>query len=188
MQRFTDLGDAYVTLPLLAVAWLALLLAGRSGTARAAWPVLLLTPIAIAALKIGFGARPGLGAPFGVHSPSGHTASAALAVGAIALVLGAGSRSSAVAAFVAGLAIGASRVALGVHSVSEVVIGEAVGTGATIWLGRRLVRRPLAPIAAPFVLAASVVVLAVCWGHQAQFEPRLQSIATRLGGSGAGTL
>jgi membrane-associated phospholipid phosphatase len=70
----------------------------------------------------------------GFSYPSGHTASAAATYAAIALVLGRGRpwRVKAwlgIAAAVVALAVGASRVLLGVHWLTDVVGGAALGFG-----------------------------------------------------------
>jgi membrane-associated phospholipid phosphatase len=88
--------------------------------------------------------------------PSGHTAAAAASFAAIALVLGRGRARDvrsllAAGAMFAAVAVAASRVLLGVHWLSDVIGGLALGwawfAACSLALGGRLLR-PATPIAA----------------------------------------
>lgn len=125
MQTLTDLADQAVMLPLILAVGLTLLATGRGRAARAWTLAVPGTLAAVLVLKLAFlacaPAWPGLA----LRSPSGHAAAAAVVCGSIAWLLGA--RWAWLVALAAGAVIGASRIALDVHSPTEVALGAAVG-------------------------------------------------------------
>lgn len=134
MRYLTDFADQAVILPLVAAIAMGLLLAGGRRATLAWLAGCGGTLLIILAGKIAFDGC-GAIAPFGLHSPSGHTASAAVVYGGLAAlvvprhgnVVG-----IAVAAAVAAL-IGWSRLALGVHTLADVLAGAGAGVpGAAV--------------------------------------------------------
>lgn len=118
---------------------------------------------------------------------SGHTASASAFYLGVALLLSegrsAGQRQVAgTLALLVALAVGLSRLAIRVHSPSEVVTGFAIGLLAALWFWRGL-RPPAAPLRGRVVL----LVFAVCMltgtgGRPAPTHQLLQQIALALSG------
>ncbi len=172
----TDLADADVTLPLagavaLGLAVLRIDLAWR-------WIVVVGGAFGvILALKLVFGIVLALGASLGIRSPSGHTCSSSLVYGSLALLLTGRSRLAvALALAVAGL-IGFTRLALGAHSLPEVLLGGAIGVAAVALLGRAARRRPsLRPRDRAILVPMSIVVVALFYGHMAGIEGRLDKL------------
>jgi membrane-associated phospholipid phosphatase len=141
----TDFGDTAVTLPLwaLMVAFLAF-----AGEKRAA--VCLALAVAACGLTIGIAklALQSCGRPLlsiELVTPSGHAALATVVYGSFAYLLGRGAATQRGWVFAAGtviiLCIAVSRVALAVHSVSEVIAGVLIGLLALAIFGRAA--RPL---------------------------------------------
>jgi membrane-associated phospholipid phosphatase len=130
MKFLTDFGDSAVLLPLSAVV-LVWLLVTHSVAAAMWWAgALALFGGIIGTLKLLFFACP---PATDIHSPSGHTGFSLVVYGGLAVVLAAGRRSAwartaimlTAIAFVVGIA--KSRVALGMHTSPETVIGFAIG-------------------------------------------------------------
>jgi membrane-associated phospholipid phosphatase len=141
IKAVTDLGSA-------PVRWAILLAAAILLTVRRRWAAAVVLPVAGAGALLGLAAkslvnrpRPVLAHPVahaaGAGFPSGHALGSLVCYGALALVLLPMTRGrwrpALVTVAVAGLVcIGASRLLLGVHFVSDVVAGWALGT---VWLG-----------------------------------------------------
>ena len=149
MQNLTDFGDQGVILPLFVLAALAFTVAGWR---RAALVWVFVVPATL--LIVSFGKLYGLGCgaslPEGwdLHSPSGHTASAALIGGGLAGLLLPIRRRMATALLCAAMSatlIGCSRLSLQMHSVTDVAAGAAIGiAGAYVLVWQAGVRpRPL---------------------------------------------
>lgn len=157
MTFLTDFADQAVVLPLVGAVALALAVLGWWRGA-AAWLVAVgATFGTVLALKLGLLACGPVFGPFGLHSPSGHTAAAAMVAGGLAAILTGWPRAALVAALAAAVVIGVSRVLLGFHSVPEVVTGGFVGclgaVGLAYLAGRPRVRRPARLLASAGVVA-----------------------------------
>jgi membrane-associated phospholipid phosphatase len=168
MTFLTDFADLGVVAPLAVAVALALALAGWTRGAIA-WA--LVVPATLGAMLVAklFLAACGSFFPLpGLHSPSGHTASAAAVYGGLLAMLLArprpgGQGRTLIALLLAGgfaALTGASRLALHLHSRSDVLAGALIGVGgavALVWLaGPRPARLRLAvPVAA--ALAAVVL-------------------------------
>ena len=182
MTRFlTDFADQSVVLPLAAVVALALLAAGWRrgaivwvGTVGSALGLMLV-------LKIAFAACGHLLLGPQLHSPSGHTASAAVVYGGLVTLLSRRRRGgTAVAALVAlgfALAIGLSRLELRVHTLLEVLAGGAVGVTGAIVLARLAGPPPRGWHAGPVCIAGALVLL-IFHGHHLPAEMQIDTFAT----------
>ncbi|MFD6424131.1 phosphoesterase, partial [Streptomyces sp. NPDC060198] len=85
-QVFSDLGGMPVALPVLACALLYALWRGARGTALIAALTMVAVPLVVVPLKV-WTDRQGPLVPYTGYYPSGHTATAAVAYGASALLL-----------------------------------------------------------------------------------------------------
>ncbi len=155
LQGLTDLADQAVVLPLMAAVG-AMLAAGRWLRGAAGWFAgVAATLAAVLALKLAATA-----CGLWPQSPSGHTASAAVVVGGLWWVCGRG-RGALVAAGLAAVLIGATRLALGLHSVADVLVGGLAGVAGAALVRRLAGPRPLAARAAPVLFAAALPLLAM---------------------------
>lgn len=181
----TDLGDAAVTVP-LAVILQAYLFLVRWPRAALFWGAAILAcAIAVTALKLALlscgGAWHAVAA-----SPSGHAALGTAVYGAMAAVAGRqlGRRASVLlhltALAVVG-AIGVSRVAVGAHTVPEVLIGTAIGALAVAAFHHALADSPpRSPPAWPWLAAATVAVIVALHGQHWSMESHIRAIAGLL--------
>lgn len=179
MNFVTDFGDTALILPLVLAVGLALALGGwRRGAA--AWVVS--TGITFAALLLAklavYACHP---LPFvAVHSPSGHTAAAAVAVGGLLALLAPGSwsapLSAAAGAVLAAMVIGASRVGLGVHSRSDVLVGALIGIAGAVVVAGLAGRRPR-EFRRVLPLAAAVVAVIVFHGARLHAEDTIARLS-----------
>ena len=135
----TDLADAGVVLALVPVVAVVTFSGGWRRGARA-WVLAVCGTLAVMlVLKLGLstGLRAGwIQGGGGVHSPSGHTASAVLIAGGVALLFGMHRAGWLAVAFAAGLLIGVSRVALMYHTLAECVLGGLVGLVGLLAMAR----------------------------------------------------
>jgi len=155
----TDLADQAVILPLVLATGLVLLAAGWWRGAAAWFIAVPGTLGAVLVAKLSTMACQGLLPPIGLHSPSGHTASAAVVYGGIlALVFGGRLAALASSAAVAAL-IGYTRLALDVHTLADVVAGALLGTTGALVLA--LLAGPRPPLRRGWVGVAAAVVLVV---------------------------
>lgn len=123
-------------------------------------------------------------------TPSGHVASAsAIYGGLIGLVLwrpGTLMVRTLLAAAAVALGIGLTRIMLGDHSLSEVLIGAAVGLAGVIWLASSaevsVDRRARLPL-----IAVAVLVLIVRHGDHLSWEQAIHQLATEAIGRWRGT-
>ena len=158
MTFLTDFADQAVILPVVvAIAAVLAMLGWWRGAIS--WLFAVGTTFgAVLGLKLGFLACGPVFGPWSLHSPSGHTAAAAMVAGGLA-ALATGRRHVAlpVAILAAGV-IGATRVGLGFHSVPEACLGGALGVaGAALLPGlaaRQRARRPVSLLVAAAVVAA----------------------------------
>jgi membrane-associated phospholipid phosphatase len=130
----TDFADQAVILPIVLAVGVALLAQGWRRGAVAWALVIVVTFAAMLALKVLFIACSASLGTGNIRTPSGHVASAAVVAGGLAAVLW--RRRSAVLgmAALAAIVIGLSRLALGVHSPAEVMIGAGVGLAGALAL------------------------------------------------------
>ena len=172
----TDFADADVTLPLAIAVSIALAVM----RADLAWRWILVVAGAfgvILALKLAFGTVLALGASLGIRSPSGHTCSSSLVYGSLALLLSGRPGLATVAAAGIAAVIGFTRLALGAHSLPEVLLGGAVGVAAVAILGRVVRgRRPLRPGQRLALVPVAVVAGGMFYGHMAGIEGRLDKL------------
>ena len=134
MTFLTDFADQAVILPIVLAVGVALLAQGWRRGAVAWALVVVVTFAAMLALKVLFIACSASLGTGNIRTPSGHVASAAVVAGGLAAVLW--RRRSAVLgmAALAAIVIGLSRLALGVHSPAEVMIGAGVGLAGALAL------------------------------------------------------
>ena len=183
----TDFGDSAVTLP-VALAIAVWLLASEAWRSALAWLSLFgagafltfCTKVAYAGWDLGIDAIDFTGV-------SGHafTATSTLAVAGCFLV-GAFSKPAEILGgslgYVAGATIGVSRVILGDHSISEVVVGCALG-GAVAATAIAVIRPRLRMVAAPLVFAFTIVALLfTLHGEKAPTETLTVKVALYLSG------
>jgi membrane-associated phospholipid phosphatase len=181
MTRFiTDFADQFVVLPLAAVVALALLAGGwRRGAA--VWTATVGGALGLMlVLKLVFAACGHLLLGPMLHSPSGHTASAAVVYGGLVTLLTRHTRSRILFAGLTALgfaaAIGLSRLELRVHTILEVIAGGAVGVTATIIMARLAGPPPRGWHPAPVCLAGALV-LAIFHGRQLPAEVEIDAFA-----------
>ena len=181
IQYLTNLGDLAVLLPLsaLVLAWLLF----RPRWDAAFWWVLsvALCSAATAILKIFNNACPDAISA----NTSGHTSLSLLVYGAIFLLVSAryGKWQRAIlasAGIALALAIAVSRVLVGAHSITEVVIGMTIGSAslAIFLIGFRRtfpVELPIWPLAVPAIL-----VVLLLNGHQLETADIFQSFGGYL--------
>ncbi len=128
MRFVTDFADQAVILPaVFGVALVWWLQGWRRGAVVSLIGVGVCLGIVLGLKLIAFGCVPALG------HPSGHTAAAAVVYGGV-LGLALPRRFAIPAAVGAALLIGATRVALGLHSVADVVLGGAIGIAGAVLL------------------------------------------------------
>jgi len=167
----TDFADSGVVVPIAAAVFALLLVLGliRNAVVWALAVGTILGTMVLLKLTLSNCMPPSPLAPW--HSPSGHTASAAMVYGGLAAVLGWGVFPTfAQSLAVAGL-IGTSRFLLAMHSVPEAALGGGIGLfGATVlatsWRApeRRQQRRALA------ILVPLVVVVLACLLHGVHWQ------------------
>jgi membrane-associated phospholipid phosphatase len=168
MTFLTDFADLGVVAPLAVAVALALALAGWTRGAIAWALVVPATLGAVLVIKLFLAACGSFFPLHGLHSPSGHTASAGAVYGGLLAILIArprpgGQGRTLIALLLAGgfaVLTGASRLALHLHSRSDVLAGALIGVGgavALVWLaGPRPARLRLA---VPLAAALAAVVL-----------------------------
>ncbi|HSU06941.1 MAG TPA: phosphatase PAP2 family protein [Acetobacteraceae bacterium] len=173
MNFLTNLADEAVILPLTAGIGVMLLALGwRRGAI--AWLVAVVSTLALMfVLKLlGFACGPSL-----LRAPSGHTAVAAVICGGLVAILARGERRLTLPiALLAAAVIGISRLALGAHSLPEVILGGAVGVGGAVLLAR-LAGRPPDRSRAAWVVGVVAVVLVIFHGERLPAETRIHSLA-----------
>jgi membrane-associated phospholipid phosphatase len=172
----TNFADEAVVLPLvLGIAVTLLALKWRQGAI--AWLVVVCGTLTVMlVLKVlGIACGPGL-----LRTPSGHTAAAAVVCGGLAVILARGSARWVLSvALLAAVVIGASRLALGVHTGPEVVVGGLVGLCGALLLAR-LAGRPPEQFRPGLVAAIAVLAMALFHGEQLPAEPRISGLAYQL--------
>lgn len=183
MLFVTDFADLAVVLPLALAVALSLLAAGwpRGAAAWAAAVPATLLSVLLAKLTI---AACGTLLPFhGLRSPSGHTASAAVVYGGLlSLLLPAPRRgrprpfAAIVLAGVFAVVFGGTRLALHVHSRSDVLVGAALGVAGALLLAQLAgPRPPHLRVAIPLAVAFAVVL--VFHGEHLRAEDQIDRVA-----------
>lgn len=180
----TDLGDSGLLLP---VALVGVVLLWFLHSPRLSWVLLrsvLLAGVLIAALKILFlscGAR----WVSGLVSPSGHACLSAVVYGAVATLYAAGRPppvrvlTGAVAvAFVAFISV--TRVALGVHTPLEVLVGLAVGGIALAWFIHSCAQLPPLRVGGGALAMAMAVTVMFAFGVRLPVESAIRHVARRV--------
>jgi len=178
MLFLTDFADQAVVLPLIAaVAAVLALLGWRRGAA--AWLLAVgVCFLTVLALKLAFIAcGPALGTQ-ALRSPSGHTAAAAIIAGGIAAALGWRRGRVLAAASLAAAVIGLTRLALGLHSPPEVLVGGAMGVGGA--LGFTWLAGAPPPLRLRWLFAAILAVALLLHGQHLNAEPRIRALAFDL--------
>jgi hypothetical protein len=184
MQFLTDFADQAVILPLTFASALGISLGGWKKGA-VAWLLAIfatLAVVAVAKLAV-FVLGPPARLPQLV-SPSGHAASAPLLYGGLlyALLPGRAGRVAGVALGVAaGIAVAAMRVALGTHTVPDVVVGLAIGVAGLGVLCHAL-GRPSEPFRRWGAVVLSGATLVGFHGLRMPAEAWLQMVARALRG------
>ncbi len=183
----TDFGDSAVTLTLAAMALVWLGVAAHARSAFWIWgDGIAACGLIMAGLKLLFRSC-GHHWIDQVTSPSGHTAMSAVVYGGLVLLAGRGAGRVpqallllAVLALVA--VIGVSRVVLNVHSLPEVLIGLAIGTGVTLLMQRRLAGGP--PVAGVgWLLGGALILAAALHGAHWPVEVEIRALAAWISDS-----
>ncbi len=180
MTFLTDFADQAVILPvMLLVAVVLALLGWRRGAI--AWLVGVSGTLGVMLLlKLLFSACGDL-LPGDIHSPSGHTAAAAVTYGGIVALLGASGGTALATALGAAIIFGVSRLELGVHTPTEVLLGGAVGLAGAALLVRLAGRRPAGPRQmSSGLLAACVIGFLLFHGTHVRAETTIGRLAQLL--------
>lgn len=118
-----------------------------------------------------------------VNSPSGHVAMSTLIYGGLALTIAARWRRMAVLAAIAGIgvigAIAVSRVVIGAHDITEVLIGAAIGAAALAIFAKSVIR-DLPAVPAKPILASVVLAVVLLHGQQVQAEQLIRVLGRYL--------
>jgi membrane-associated phospholipid phosphatase len=186
MSYLTDYADLGVMLPLLLTVPLAFLVAGWR-RAAVAWAIAVPATFAVILVAKMLVAACGPLLPLhGLHSPSGHTASAAVVFGGLLAMLlppvpeqrRCDLRTILLASLLAAL-IGGTRLALHLHTRTDVAVGAAVGI-AGAWLLVRLAgpRPPGLRMAVP--LAAAFGLGLLLHGEHLRAEERIDRLSHRI--------
>jgi membrane-associated phospholipid phosphatase len=175
----TDFADQAVILPLVFAIGIALLVQGwRRGAA--AWTLAVLATFAtMLVLKLVFMACATSFDIASIHTPSGHVAAATVVTGGLTTVLRRRRGAVVPLALVAALVIGVSRLALGVHSLPEVVLGALVGlAGARLLV--RLAGPPPPDINGWRIAAIAILTVIVFHGLHLPAEAHIRATAYRM--------
>ena len=184
IQGLTDLADQAVIVPVLALTGLCLMLAGHRHTAFA-WAVATLGTLAAVLLAKLSVAACGAELPgaWHLHSPSGHTASAAAIYGGLAALLLPWPRlrtgGLVYGVTFAGLFAG-TRLALGVHSVADVIVGGGIGIAGAGTLAWLTPRRPSGTRFMTYALVLVGVAILVMHGTRWEAEHRIGDVASMI--------
>ncbi|PPQ29712.1 phosphatase PAP2 family protein [Rhodopila globiformis] len=173
MHFLTNLADLAVVLPAACVIAVMLALTGWTRGALIWLVVVIGTLATVAALKIGFAACGPIRIGDAVNSPSGHVAGGTVVYGGLAALLiryaGAGRGWALLPAPLVAALIGLTRIALGAHTVPEVVIGGVVGCAGVFAMLALADLRP-GRLRPPRLLGPAVLVVAVMHGHHVNGE------------------
>jgi membrane-associated phospholipid phosphatase len=187
ISQITDFGDQALVLPLAAGVGLIFALSGWRRGALAWASTIGATLCGILFLKLRFLACDAMVPEAQLQNPSGHTAAAAVVYGGlVTTVVGClwdiqrWSIVCAVAiALPVSIVIGLSRLALDLHSVTEVVAGAAIGVAGAVsfvvWAGPPSGRIQVSP-----VVILVVALVAVLHGTRIPAEEAIKSVAAEL--------
>ena len=180
LHFLTAFADQAVLLPVAASVTLGFAVSGWRRGAIGWGAAVAATLAAMLVLKLSFIACGHL-LPFtSLHSPSGHTASAAVVYGSLLALwirfrTGTGIWTVPSALVFVGV-IGASRLALGVHSTIEVIIGGAVGLAGAV-LAVMLAGPPPAQFRFRSIVIAMIVVVVIFHGFRLPAEAEITRLA-----------
>lgn len=177
MIRFiTDYADQAVILPLVIAICIALLAQGWRRGAMA-WGIAIAATFSVMlVLKLIFIACWRTLDTVGIHSPSGHVAAATVLAGGLAALVFT-RRTATVIAVITATIIAGSRLALGVHSVSEVLLGAMVGLSGMLILIR--LAGPTTVNIRP-IIGVVVLILLVFHGLHFPAETHIRETAIQL--------
>ncbi len=188
LEFFTDFADGAIMFPLGIAVPIVLVIAGQrrialawTATIGCVWTVMLVLKLSGYTIATMFPAS--AFSEIDLVTPSGHTASSAAIYGSLIGLLisrpGTPLRRSLLAAIGVALAIGTTRVLLGVHSLSEVIVGGTVGiagAAALAWAtGDAIDRRARLPI-----LAVIALIVVAFHGDHTSAEDPIQDASTRI--------
>ena len=187
MHFLTDFADLGVLLPLTGLVALALILVGRRREALA-WTLAISGTFAtMLVLKLFVFVVFGSASIKGLGNPSGHTAAGAVVYAGLLALLGERFAPRVPIALLAGAAFallfGATRLALGVHTLPDVLVGAAVGVAGALALAK--LAGPRRPDDAParrsaVVAAVALVGVLALHGHRLHAEAAIRSIAAEV--------
>jgi membrane-associated phospholipid phosphatase len=183
----TSFGGQAVILPILILVILILLVSGQRRAAFWwAFSVVLVLGLVLVA-KIGFIPCGRYVPALDLRSPSGHAGASMAVYGGLAVLVARLARTRALGGlallcgFGVALAIAVTRVVLGAHTVSETVLGGAIGLIAPILLATRqdLFLRPVR-LKWIWLLVAPVIVVALLRGVDLGAETVIEHVARQL--------
>jgi membrane-associated phospholipid phosphatase len=177
MRFLTDFGDQAVILPLVVAVGAALLLQGwRRGAiawavaVAATFFIMLVLKLVFLACSISIGTD--------IRTPSGHVAATTLVTGGLAALLIRRHAIVLTLAAIAAFIIAITRLALGLHSLEEVVIGACVGLAGALALIK--LAGPTPPeLEAPRIGLMALAVAAVFHGVHLPAESHIRATALR---------
>lgn len=168
LHVITDLGDAALLLPASA-AVLAYLLYIRSTRTASIWATTLALCVTLTVLgKLALYTCASDLYWTDLRSPSGHTSISVTFYGCCALMMGVDKERwtrllLAGAGAATAMAIAASRVLLGAHTITDVIVGSAIGVFCVAWFASRYVTAPRSPL--PWASAVVALALAAVLMH-----------------------
>ncbi|MDD5585889.1 MAG: phosphatase PAP2 family protein [Alphaproteobacteria bacterium] len=181
----TDFGESSLLFAIATAIAIYLVWRGRWRAGLVFMLAFLLVAAGIGLLKMIFIGCAVRWLPVAVHSPSGHTAMAAVVLGTIAAMTANGKRGwrrygPLILALVLVAAIAATRVILEVHSVAEVAIGFFVGGGVAGGAAYCLRREKGAQLEGPALAIALVLAGGLFYGTHVPVEKFIRNWAASL--------
>jgi membrane-associated phospholipid phosphatase len=179
VRYLTDFADQALILPLVLAIAVALAVQGWRRGALTWLIVVAGTFAATLSFKLLFLACSPVFGPMDVHSPSGHVAAATVVAGGLAAMLTRHRATIVPAAVLAAIVIGVSRLALGAHTLPEVIVGALIGLAGAAALLRFAGTPPPTLRIAP-LMAVIVIVAAICHGLHLPAEAAIRHTAFRF--------
>lgn len=180
----TDVGDSGVLVPLSLVMAATLWFFHSRRLALLLLRSVALACVAIVALKVVF-LSCGTRWQSGLVSPSGHACLSAVVYGTLGTVIAAGRPlvarigiGAVAAAFIGAIAV--SRVALGIHTGAEVLVGLAVGGLGALWFAWSCARLPPLRVDLKVLGVAMVATVLVAYGARLPAESLIRHLARRM--------